>query len=1049
MIYINNYFVYHLHSDLSTAVTNVDSVSKFKDYVNKAKDLGMSALAFTEHGSVYEWYHKKQAIEAAGMKYVHGIETYITESLDEKIRDNYHCILLAKNKEGFYEINKLSSKAFNRDDGHFYYVPRITIDELLNTSDNIIVTSACLGGILNNGSKELQKKYLEFFLNNKDRCFLEIQHHNVDEQKIYNKKLWQLSNKTGLKLVAATDTHALNKLYLEGRSILQKAKNIHFDEEDGWDLTFKSYDELVESFELQNCLPKEVYLEAIENTNLIADMVEEFEVGISYKYPKLYDNSEEVFLYKIAEGIKDRGIDKKPNYEEYKQRIREEFKVYKDNGAIDFMLLEEDYKRVMRSKNIYPNYSRGSVSGSIIAYLLHITDIDSIEHKLIFSRFMNSERVSLADIDSDWYSEDRDKIKEYLYNKHGLYCSEIVTYNTIQLNGAIRDIGRALEIPLSEVNSICKKAEKDLENTKKEYPELFKWVDVVQGVITSVGSHAAGFIVSPIPLDEHMGLSTTSSTKYPVSQLNMKEVEAQNYLKLDVLGLDNIGLINKTCELAGIERLTPDNTPADDIDVWNSIREDTTCIFQWESNSASQYLKQLFSDETIAKIKEINPNFSYMDLLSIGNGAIRPAGASYRNQLSKGEFHDNGHPALNEFLKPTLGFLTFQEEIISFLHDFCGYTMGEADIVRRHFSKKIGTEEDIPKIKAGFIKTMKERYNIPEEESEKIVVDFLRVINNASDYLFSLNHALPYSWTGYICGYLRYYYPLEFLTTALNIFANDEAKSLKIIAYAEKIGIKINPIKFRYSLQDYVMDKEENAIYKGMASIKYLNKAMSRELYRLRDIKFEDFYSLLQTLENTSVDSRQLEILIKLDFFSEFGNPNQLLKKVEIFNSYYGRKQFNKDMFFQVQIEKLEPYIEKITEKQIYISADNTLEIMRLFDDTDNIKTTLQQRIQYQQEHQGYVTIRIPELSDEYKLVQDIDGKYKNKHVTLYTLSTGEKEIIKVKGHTLEDNPISKGDIIKVNLISSERKWSKDENGKWIRIDEYENILKSYQKLKS
>ena len=186
--------------------------------------------------------------------------------------------------------------------------------------------------------------------------------------------------------------------------------------------------------------------------------------------------------------------------------------------------------------------------------------------------------------------------------------------------------------------------------------------------------------------------------------ISMKSIDAQNYVKLDILGLDNIQLINETCKMANIERLIPENTSEEDIDVWNSIRDDSLLIFQWESDSASKFLKTLLSDKTIAKIKKENPNFRYMDLLSMGNGAIRPAGASYRDALSNGEFRDNGHKALNDLLSSTMGYLVYQEQIISFLNQFCGYTMGEADVIRRGFAKKTGTEKFIPNIKKGFIK---------------------------------------------------------------------------------------------------------------------------------------------------------------------------------------------------------------------------------------------------------------------------------------------------------------------------------------------------------
>jgi len=394
-----NYVPYHVHSELSSGTTNIDSITNFRDYVALAKSYGMKALGISEHGNTFEWLHKKEAIEKAGMKYLHCVEAYLTENEgnDEKIRDNYHCVLIAKNLDGFHELNKLVSRSFSRNDCHFYFTPRITFNELFNTSDNIIVTSACLGGALNNGTPTVKESFLTFMLDNADRCYLEIQHHNCEDQITYNRFLYSLSQQTGLRLIAGTDTHALNKDHLDGRSMLQKAKRIRFSNEDEWDLSFKSYDELVEAYEIQNSLPRAVYLAAINETNLMADSVEEFTLDYFPKYPKLYENSEEVFKQKINEGVKSRGINKYPNYDEYVERIRYEYDVYKHNGAIDFMLLEENYKSEMRKRNIKYGYSRGSVSGSIIAYLLYITEIDSVKYNLNFERFMNKERVSLAD----------------------------------------------------------------------------------------------------------------------------------------------------------------------------------------------------------------------------------------------------------------------------------------------------------------------------------------------------------------------------------------------------------------------------------------------------------------------------------------------------------------------------------------------------------------------------------------------------------------------------------------------------------------------------
>lgn len=299
-----NYTITHLHTMLSNGVTNIDSVTSFQQYIDKARELGMSAIAFTEHGSVFEWYHKKCAAEEAGMKYIHAAEVYLTESLDEKVRDNYHCCLYSRNYDGVKELNKLISTSFNRQDNHFYYTPRISFDELERTSDNIIFTSACIGGALYKGTESAKDRFLEFCLRNKHRCFLEVQPHLVTEQAEYNAWLLELHRQYGIELIAGTDTHALNDAHIKGRSILQRSKNVFFDGEDGWELRMQSYDELCELFRKQRALPEDEYLRAIENTNVLASMVEEFTLDRGTKYPHIYDKPEEKFVEMVYECAK-------------------------------------------------------------------------------------------------------------------------------------------------------------------------------------------------------------------------------------------------------------------------------------------------------------------------------------------------------------------------------------------------------------------------------------------------------------------------------------------------------------------------------------------------------------------------------------------------------------------------------------------------------------------------------------------------------------------------------------------------------------------------
>lgn len=1061
----------------------------------------MKAMAFTEHGSFFGWVNKKRHIESAGMKYIHGAEFYITETIDEKIRDNYHCCLYAKNYDGVLELNQLSSISFNRDDNHFYYVPRITIDELLTTSDNVLVSTACLGGILHNGTDAIKDKFITFLANNKHRCFLEIQHHNdVDgEQGRYNQYLYELSKKIGVPLIAGTDTHALNEEHLKGRKTLQKAKNVRFENEDSWDLTFKTYDELILEYQKQNVLPMNVVLDAIENTNRLADMVDEFELDETYKYPHLWEDSEATFAEKIKEGIKRRGVDKYPNYQEYLDRIEHELEAYRHNGAIDFMLLMEDIIDWCVSQDIRVGYGRGSVNGSVIAWLLGITEMDSIKHKLNFERFMNVERVSLSDIDTDFPPSRIDEVKNYIFSKAGLHCCDIITFNTIALKGAIKDVCRAFhyenieytpetvkkkisewekrieghdsrdtdvrmpkdiivdiekysihkEVPyeyVSFANELSNLVDTDEELARKQYPDIFELVDLVNGTIVSVGSHPCGCVVSPDTVSDKIGTFTTSTSIYPISQIYMKEIDSLNYVKLDLLRLDTIEIINETCKLAGIERLTPDNMDITDVNVWNSMRDDTTQIFQWEGKTGDDYIKKLLSDENIKKFQEVDGNVDRMTLLSIGNSAIRPAGASYREDLANGVVRKSGSDAIDEFLKPTFGYLVFQCQIIDFLHQYCGFTMGEADIVRRHFAKKTGTEDDIPVIKdggymkdkdgnekkdhyiKGFIATMREKYGMSKEEAEDAIVAFLQVIIDASKYLFSLNHSQPYSYEGYACGWLRYYYTLEFITVSMNINIGKEDKTIALTNFAKKMGIEIRPPKFRHSKSKYFCDKKENCIYKGIGSIKFMNDKVADELYELRNNNYADFIDLLISLSKTSINSRQLDILIKLDFFQEFGNPNQLLRYTQLFNDIYSKKQFKKEKIKEMGLQEVDirQFAEKESDK-MFTKVDTYHLLKYLVAIIEVPQTSIVEKIKYQSELLGYISIK----NEQYKgigFVTSVDSKYAPK-LKVYALANGNTIDCKIDKRTFNCNKLSVGDLVRIEGTTYKPQQRRTETG--------------------
>lgn len=1044
---MENYTVLHLHSDMSNGVTNIDSCTKYIDYIIRAEELGMKAMAFSEHGSVFAWDLKKEDMEKHGLKYIHAEEFYVTETVDEKIRDNWHCLLIAKNWDGVREINKLASISFGRNDGHYYYAPRITFDDLLHTSDNIIISTACLGGILNRASKDIQERFIKFLSENKHRCFLEIQHHNVAEQIAYNRKLYSISKKYGIRLVAGTDTHSLNEQHAEGRKILQRSKNIFFEDEEGWDLTFKSYDELCEAYKKQCSLPEGVYLEAIKNTNVIADMVEPFEIDRHTKYPHIYDNPIETFKKKINEGYKNnKYLKERYPRNVVSSRLKEELAVYEKVGAIDFMLLET-YIREWEAKNgIESGYGRGSVSGSLIAYALGITQMDSLKFNLNFFRFMNPSRVTNADIDSDYCSSDREKIKYFLLhdklNLPNIKTSEIITFNTIAMKGAIKDVCRALNISLDEAQTISDAVTMD-ENHKwtidnkwrEKYPDVFKYVDIVSGTIVSIGSHPSGVLVSDRDIESDIGLCSISTSDYPVSMLDMHGLDGQMYVKLDILGLDNIGVINETCRMLGIDRLTPDNVDLNDEKVWKSIRDDTTLIFQWESDSAQAYLKKFMSDETIAKAKEKDPNFSYIKWFSFGNGLIRPSCASFRDDVACGKFYDNGFKELNEFLAPEAGRVAMQETIMMWLQKFCGYSPAESDNVRRAIAKKKGTATLLPEIEQRFIDYSSTHYDITVEKCKEVIKPFLQIILDASAYGFSWNHSDSYSCTGYISGYLRYYYPLQFLTAAFNIFFDKEDKIVNITKYANKIGIPIKDIKFRHSKADYNCDVSENVIYKGIRSIKYMNEDVANKLYDMRDQNFDSFVDVIKVFPG---NSRQLDILIKLNYFSEFGKIGTLLRMVDLYNLYGGKKLLKKDKC-KLPAELLSKYCTE-TDKQWRVQDQDGL-IKELCSIIPDVDVPIQSKIEWSKEYLGYISMVMPEKKDV-GYVMDLNTNW-SPRITIYQLWDGQTVVYKVQKKAYEQYPFNKGCLLQFHS-EMRNKSRKDENGHWIKLDSKEPWLTNY-----
>ena len=1070
----NNYTIYHLHSPYSNPNAGMDCVTPIELTINKAKEFGMTSLAFSEHGNVFDWITKKEKIEAVGMKYIHAIEAYVTETLEEKIWDNYHVVLIAKNFDGVQEINELSSRSYNRNDGHFYYAPRISLDELFNTSDNIMITTACIAGLLGVKSNDtVRERTINFLRQNKDRCFLEIQHHCCQKQKDYNQYAYEVSLTTGVPLIAGTDTHSLDKRYAEARLIFEKGAGTAYPDEDEFNLCMLSYEDLIQEYERQNCLPQDVYINAIEMTNVMAGVVEAFELDRSYKYPKIYENGKEVLWQKTVEAYKNHPYaSKRYTWEEIEPRLREEYEVMCDNNAQDFMLLQMHIRDYENANGINYGFGRGSVGGSEVAYVNRITEMDSIKYDLPFSRFMSRERVNLADIDTDYDDESKAKVTKFLIKDHlnlpNMQAAQIITFGTMKAKKAIEYAGKGLGYSLDEIAKIKKMlggkdGEEITDEMRKKYPKLIGIVELASGVVVNTGIHASGILISDKNISRLLGLATNSNSDYVSTQVQMKSLDAYNWVKFDLLGLNTLKLINLVAEYCGHPKPTPDSElfkNMGDFEVYKSMREDTTMIFQYESSMAFAFIRRFFSDETLAKILNRRGDLDFFMLGAICNAALRPSGASYRDNVAEGEYVDYELKPLQDFLDPTFGRLLFQEEISEWLQKFAGYSSGEADVVRRAIAKKKGTESLLPEIKERFINTMVSEYGVSESDATVVIEPFLQTILDASDYSFSKIHSMSYHAIAYISAWYRLYYPVEWVTAALNTFDGNIEKTGNITTYAKKHGVKIKPIKFGESRNGYSYIKEDNAVVKGLNSIKSIGKntgdSLANNVYGEKYDTFTDVLVAIKERCRGEVTSEHVNILIKLDFFSDFGEINALLHVADLFYRVYKSgdvKQYKNLKFTTVDklclpLELVEQFAERKTEKTL-MKVD-MFSVIRTVE--NNVKKVcnhraLKQRIADQSEYLGYIDIQNKEQFANMIYVMSCVTTY-SPRLQVYCLANGNVLDVKIQKKTFKSQPLKDGDLAIVTKFKYSPKFKMGDDGKWIKDYKQKELwIESYRPL--
>ena len=716
----------------------LDSCTKFSDYVDLAVKNGQRAIASTEHGKPIGWVSKKMMCDKAGIKFIHGVEIYLTESLDARVRDNYHTVLLAKNLDGVKELNRLVSKSCDRS--HFYYTNRISFDEFLGISDNIISTSACLASPLNKLTEDnpyylkLAKKY----------DFLEIQPHNCSEQIAFNKKLYDLSIRLGKPLIAGTDTHSSSSYKAECRAVLLSAKRKSYGNEDVFDLSYKTYDELVDMFRAQGAIPEEAYMGAIDATNRLYDFTEDFVLDRSIKYPILYGSREadsEMFSKTVHDMLQeklDNGIIPREQEGAYRSAIEEEMRVFQKLHMDGFMLSMSELIRWCKSNGMAIGTARGSVGGSRVAYVTDIIDLNPETWHTVFSRFCNEDREEIGDIDIDVIESDRPAIFKHIISRFGEdKTARVAAFGTIQAKGVIDDVGRHLAKKWSEqhtqdgvsfgrenpwslknIASIKNEFDADPEKTKKKYPEIFYYFDGLIDTKVSQSVHPAGMVISPITLDDNYGVFDKDGEN--CLMMDMEEAHEVGAAKYDFLVLKTVQVIRDACNYLGRPYPKTHEIDWDDQEVWADMSKSLTAIFQFESAFAADCFKK-FQPKSIFD-------------MSLVTATIRPSGTSYRDDLLSHKVHKNPSEIIDELLKDNLGYLIYQEDTIKFLQQICGLSGSEADNIRRAIGRKQKDRLDaaMPSILEGYC----EKSPKPREAAEQEAKEFLQVIEDSASYQF-------------------------------------------------------------------------------------------------------------------------------------------------------------------------------------------------------------------------------------------------------------------------------------------------------------------------
>lgn len=1023
------YLNYHKHTHYSNIMT-LDCVVKPEEYMKRAVELGHKEYFTTEHGYQGNLFETYTLCQQYGLKCIFSVEAYYVDDRHEKDRGNYHIILIARNNNGRLAINKILSEANLTG---YYYKPRIDRELLLSLNPkDVFITSACVASRMFKGDNWFDDFFIPVYKHFGDNFYLEVQNHDCDVQKEHNRKLLGIAEDYDLKIIHANDSHYIYAEDDKYRKQLLKAKNMKYPDEDEFVLDYPDYNAIVERYKIQGVLSDEQIEQALQNT-LDFDMCESVVIDKEFKIPKITKDSNKELKRLINKAWNKEKVNiPVEQHKHYIDEIKYEIGMIEKCGMADYFVLNEKVVRDAKEKynGTLTRTGRGSGVSFYSNKLLGLTEIDRIwcPVKLYPTRFLSDIRIlqsrSLPDIDQNWANvEPVVKATEDLLGEDGI--RQMISFKPMQNSSAFRLWCKSLGMHISEYEEVAK----DLGEYKKSYEGKFKddekWRKLIKdsmrfkGVIESVSPSPCSYLLYDKPITEHIGIVKVGDVICCL--LDGYNCDYYKFLKQDYLTVTVWDIINQVYGMIG--------KPIDDIHaliskcddkVWKIISDGmTTTINQCDSD----YDKQILSKYKPTCFEEMS---AYV-------AAIRPGFASQLNNFIERKPYTTGETELDELLKDSFHYLMYQESIMTYLVWLGVPEKDTYDIIKK-ISKKKFKPEELEELK----RTLRDNWKNKIGNLDNFEKTW-KSVEDAASYSFNASHSCSVGLDAMYGAYLKSHYPLEYFTVVFNIYNNDEKKITNLTSELDYFGLKLNPIKFRYSSTDYQLDKERNAIYKGLASLKYMNRANAEALYNMRDMQFDSF---MDFLEVNPCDSRQTIALITLDFFSEFGKSKKLLEIYDLFTNYNGKKQINKDknIFPTEIISKYSTETAKMY-KVTDMDAVLTEYIETIPDNKVDIKTLLDT----QKEYLGYVEYINPKAINYY-YVLDIDTKYSPKF-TMYKLDTGEIITCKMSKGDYKDSELKKGDVIKA--ICNQKNKLKKVDDKWIVCEnEYEAWIKNYKIIK-